>query len=383
MAPLSSDRSGLSILGVMNVHSVGADRDMTVQKAYAQTGPGLVPWDAVDTLLKTYEVVGGRLDQLLAKPGLSSLRPLLQDRDAPGLARGPFARLASTCTIAFHERACLRDRVRPLSTHYFRYLATMLLACPCLRTAVMLAEGFQEMMLEGRGCLRLDISGDTAELVLDLGNRDRDTPNLLVTLYALASFHRLLGWLIRDEIPLRAVMLSFPPETERPAFNALVQFHPRFGQSRTAIHFPASYLDRTVSRSFDELPKLFETFPFDLLPPDYGERRLSDMVRRAMSAALSFGAPIPTMDKLIEVFSMTKTTFRRRLAAESASLLALRDECRMELADKLLRDTGLTVAEIAGRCQYSDAKSFGRAFRSWTGISPDQYRRSPMFRGRL
>ena len=51
-------------------------------------------------------------------------------------------------------------------------------------------------------------------------------------------------------------------------------------------------------------------------------------------------------------------------------------EARMSLAMSLLRNTTLSVSEIAGRCGYADISYFMRAFRKRTGKSALAYRRS-------
>ena len=53
---------------------------------------------------------------------------------------------------------------------------------------------------------------------------------------------------------------------------------------------------------------------------------------------------------------------------------ALLDELRMEVAVKYLRDTELTVDDIAYSLGFSEATNFRRAFRRWTSRSPREFR---------
>ena len=52
----------------------------------------------------------------------------------------------------------------------------------------------------------------------------------------------------------------------------------------------------------------------------------------------------------------------------------LMNETRVQLAKKYLRETGLTVDEIASRLGYSDASNFRHAFRRLTGMTPIDFR---------
>ncbi|OWK40798.1 helix-turn-helix domain-containing protein [Fimbriiglobus ruber] len=49
---------------------------------------------------------------------------------------------------------------------------------------------------------------------------------------------------------------------------------------------------------------------------------------------------------------------------------------RMDSAAEQLRDTNLTIVEIGFACGYADQSSFTRQFRSTTGLTPGEYRRT-------
>lgn len=67
-------------------------------------------------------------------------------------------------------------------------------------------------------------------------------------------------------------------------------------------------------------------------------------------------------------------TLHRRLEAEGTHLLQLITASRHSLALQLLANTNLPVSLIAQSLQYQDPNAFSRAFRTWTGSSPQQWR---------
>lgn len=73
---------------------------------------------------------------------------------------------------------------------------------------------------------------------------------------------------------------------------------------------------------------------------------------------------------------ISKRTLARRLEAENSSFRELRDELLMTLAGDYLRDTGFSVESIAALLNYHDSSSFRRAFKRWTGVTPQQYRQA-------
>ncbi|WP_169720288.1 helix-turn-helix domain-containing protein [Pseudomonas jinjuensis] len=54
--------------------------------------------------------------------------------------------------------------------------------------------------------------------------------------------------------------------------------------------------------------------------------------------------------------------------------LLLAGESRQSLAIQLLAHTNLSVSVIAQSLQYQDPNAFSRAFKVWTGCSPQQWR---------
>jgi AraC-like DNA-binding protein len=51
------------------------------------------------------------------------------------------------------------------------------------------------------------------------------------------------------------------------------------------------------------------------------------------------------------------------------------DELRSQQATELLRHSDASVTDIAFDLGYTDVAHFTRAFRRWTGVSPNRYRR--------
>jgi AraC-like DNA-binding protein len=72
---------------------------------------------------------------------------------------------------------------------------------------------------------------------------------------------------------------------------------------------------------------------------------------------------------------MSMRTLRRRLQDEGTSYREVAGELRTQMAIKYLRDTDLTVEEIAFSLGFSDAVSFRQAFRRWTKAAPNEFRR--------
>jgi AraC-like DNA-binding protein len=75
-----------------------------------------------------------------------------------------------------------------------------------------------------------------------------------------------------------------------------------------------------------------------------------------------------------EQLKIPQRTLRRRLHEEGTSFREIGEDLRTQLAVKYLRDTDLSVEDIAFALGFSDAANFRHAFRRWTDKSPSEFR---------
>lgn len=72
----------------------------------------------------------------------------------------------------------------------------------------------------------------------------------------------------------------------------------------------------------------------------------------------------------------SERSLRRALHESGTSFQSLVDEMRRELAMEYLKSTQVSVQDIARIAGFSDGRSFRRAFKRWTGMTPAEARRS-------
>ncbi len=68
-------------------------------------------------------------------------------------------------------------------------------------------------------------------------------------------------------------------------------------------------------------------------------------------------------------------SLRRKLREQGTSFRELFDQLRTQVAMKYLRDTEMTVEDIAYALGFSDTANFRHAFHRWTSTSPQDFRR--------
>jgi AraC-like DNA-binding protein len=94
-------------------------------------------------------------------------------------------------------------------------------------------------------------------------------------------------------------------------------------------------------------------------------------VRRSLLAA-SPGAP--GFEAVASDLGLSPRTLRRRLSEEHTSFRRIADELRAEMAIKYIRETDLSLDEIASTLGFSEPAAFRHAFRRWTKAAPSRFR---------
>ena len=94
-------------------------------------------------------------------------------------------------------------------------------------------------------------------------------------------------------------------------------------------------------------------------------------------AALLEGLPsgLASIEAITRKLAMSRRTLQRRIEAEGTSFQAILRDTREALARHYLERTALPAAEISFLLGFDEPNSFYRAFRGWTGLTPDSVRR--------
>ena len=99
----------------------------------------------------------------------------------------------------------------------------------------------------------------------------------------------------------------------------------------------------------------------------------SESVQRLMQTTLAFDQV--DARSLASMFGMHVRTYHRRLQLEGKSHQELLDQTRTILARNLLEYSSKDIAEISELLGYSEPRSFIRAFKRWSDMTPARWRR--------
>ena len=308
------------------------------------------------------------VNTLLLRAGIS---PSLLDSPLSRVTQGQYAALIMVL------RRATRDELWGLSHHplklgSFAQVCRMVVHCQTLGEALATGLRFYHLMLEDF-VPRLQVEQGLASV--RLVSRGRQDSRLA---YAKRSFgfftYGLACWLVARRIPLVDVVY---PEIEAGfASDAarLFQAPLRFERDWAGFRFEASWLDLPVVQTPQSLDEFLRQAPACLLVKYRDQTSLTERIRRLLRRSLA--QELPSLEAVGQALSMTPQTLRRRLRDEGQGYQAIKDDLRRDVAIEYLNQPELTLLDIANRLGFSEASTFHRAFKGWTGVSPGAYRQT-------
>lgn len=139
--------------------------------------------------------------------------------------------------------------------------------------------------------------------------------------------------------------------------------------------FPADLLDLQLSAGGDAVLRAYLRPMADaLLMKLRAHGNFSQVVRTALLRNIQQGAC--TIGGVARALAISARTLQRRLENEGTTFGEVYDLARRDAVIEQLRNPRVAIKEAAFRAGFSEASTFYRAFRRWTGITPAHYRQS-------
>jgi AraC-like DNA-binding protein len=170
-----------------------------------------------------------------------------------------------------------------------------------------------------------------------------------------------------------------------------IEVHFRFGQPSSTTEYSRIFGSRVRFRQAVNrivLPRELMEIHLPLADPElcevlegHAQRQLRNIVNGNPMLTTVQSAVIRnletgnlTLASLASQFGKSGRSFQREIHANGMTYRQLLDSVRRDRALALLQQQDLAVKEIALRLNFSEASSFCRAFRRWTGEWPTDYR---------
>jgi AraC-like DNA-binding protein len=151
----------------------------------------------------------------------------------------------------------------------------------------------------------------------------------------------------------------------------------RWGASWAGLAVPRDAWRVPLRRRDPILRSLLEAQAETIPTPGPGPDRVVLDLRRVLASRLPRGEM--EIGVVARDLGMSARTLQRRLSAAGSSYQQVLDSSRRETAERCLTGSSLSVAEIAYMLGFSEPAAFHRAFKRWTGVTPQAVRhRGPL-----
>jgi len=146
----------------------------------------------------------------------------------------------------------------------------------------------------------------------------------------------------------------------------------RYGAERDALVIATSDLDLPFPGHNPEMLAILTPALAASLGELEAHSSVGEQVKVVIKRRMASGRP--EISDIAHELGVSERTLQRRVTDEGSTFRQLLLEARQELSRHLLGDLTAEIDEIAYLLGYQDAGSFYRAFRSWEGVTPGQWR---------
>lgn len=322
----------------------------------------------VQAVLKHAEKKGHNTERLLRR---SRISPRLLNEKQARVSAEQYAKLQSV-TMREMEDEMLGYCAEPTKLGQWSALCHWLIHCKTLAQVLKRYSLFYSII--GKNLQpKLSISGDIATVeITPLPDDHHITEPYAYELF-MFTLHRILCWLSRTNLPIEQVCLPYPEPQHsseyRPMFpGAEIVFH----ASSCRIVFQRKLLEKQVEQDAAQLGEFLRRPLYNTVVNAYHSKSWTQRIKDTIGNDLS---QLPTFSEIAKTLGSNAKQLRRLLNDEGLTYSELKAQLRRDMAIYYLSKHQVSIEDIAFKTGFSEASSFIRAFKGWTGVTPLTYRK--------
>jgi AraC-like DNA-binding protein len=255
-----------------------------------------------------------------------------------------------------------------ITARHLGVLGSVLLACGNLETALQRLERYLRLVFDVIPMSRRE-GTDWFELVWDTGQY---RPGPLVSETGTVVMVQFCRALVRGTAKPLRIDFNHPGPADSSPYEAFFGCPVRFGQAEAVLRFSRKLLELPLKSPDPALASILEQHADHLLEQLPRQDEIVEQTRKAISRSLRHGEP--NVERIGSELHISSRTLQRRLQGAGTSFRRELILVRHELALSYLRDPRLQIVDIAMLLGYSEHSAFTRAFKEWSGRSPQEAR---------
>ena len=235
---------------------------------------------------------------------------------------------------------------------------------------------FQKMTSKGE--LGFELEYDQTDAFIRITHNNAEIPgatyfyDLMFSGIAYATFRIAHSSTLKSLGQFASISLARPPYSAGEDIRALFYLPVHYHKPHYQIHFSTEFLMQPLPSANATIYESVRTVLDKTVTAWNNQGSLTERVDTYLKSC----------DRILDVsinevarhFCMSASTLQRKLKVEGTSYRAIHQEAMFEKASSLLAQHSLSVQEVSQHLGYSEANSFFRFFKQFTGETPANYR---------
>ena len=219
--------------------------------------------------------------------------------------------------------------------------------------------------------LKVSFKGDFIVVSFTVESDDLEAVRPLNDMF-MSTIWNYSNWITRTDGKLHAITFTHPEPSYKEAYTEIFGLVPEFGQDACSFVFDKKFLEDPLYQADASLNALMQ----ERSQTERDKTKSSVSVYAAVAYQVRKLLPVQkaTLILVAEQLNMSEQTLRRKLGSEGISYQQIKDNLRHDLANKLLNNRHISIAQISKQLNYSEPRAFSRAYKQWSGQTPQLYR---------
>ena len=195
--------------------------------------------------------------------------------------------------------------------------------------------------------------------------------------FKIAGILSYIKLLTNQKLQLHEVHFSHSKPNNTSEYERIFECKVYFEKPTNALIFSKELLNTSVIEPSDELLIMFEKAAQKILNTINNKNPYTSSVTEIILVELK-SCNFPSIEDVSKKLLLSVRSLQLYLQKEGTSYNKLAKEIRRNISQKYLNDENMSIDEIAYILGFSESSAFHRAFKSWTGLTPMQFRRSEL-----
>jgi AraC-like DNA-binding protein len=199
-----------------------------------------------------------------------------------------------------------------------------------------------------------------------------DAMRQMVHLFMVFTIHELDGLVFEKIVPLE-VSLPLHASVDGSEYERVFRCMPEDDMGCYRMKFHDRYWEEVIITANHELQSMLIKIASQAAAPRTAEPLLSERIADYLMANAYLG--IANLEAIAANFNTSARSLQRRLREEGVSFQQLADSVRRAIAMQYLQSGSHPLKEVSYMLGYNELSAFSRAFKRWTGLTPQDYQK--------